>query len=242
MFKKRLSCLFLSSLLLIGCNQNNPQDNNVKNEHAAIMESCASDVRELNKGKSAPQYREICRNIDIVPGALLFPTVFCYFGSLLNKQNEFDVEKTVVEFSGNIDAFGGYSTFLINVKFSKGRFYVYTAVEQVKNEQSYYVYHLFDCHYNTSNNKMVNFVYFLGNEYGNPLIGAYEYKNNIYSCYYKRSEDDEALQDSYFLELIDEYNSLESEMNNLMNTKYVADETTSTKCINLFSDSLNYVY
>ena len=227
-------------MLTTGCGQS--EDPSIeRKKHAEIMETCASDVKELNKGKSAEPTREIDHNIDIVPGALQFPTLFCYCASLLSKMNEFDIEKNVIEFSGEMQGMGNIDC-LMHVKFSKGRFYVYTASVTSHNENNYNVYQLFDCHYNQNNHKMVNFVYFLGNEYGNPLIGAYEYKSNVYSCYYKRSEDDEALQDSHFQELIEEYTSLENEFNSLMNNKAVLDATTSNKCIDAYLESYNYIY
>ncbi len=238
---KRVITLTIIALLPIGCGENGT-DSSEKSEHIAILKSCAADVKELNKGKPAVQTREIAYNVDIHPGTLQFPTLFCYYASLLSEMTEFDVEKDAVQFTADIEAFGAKTTTIIYNKFYKGRFYVYTAQELLHEETPYLVYQIFDCHYNQSNKKTVNFVYYLGNQYGNPLIGVYEYKNNVYSCYYKRSEDDEALQDPHFQELIDDYQSLETSFNSQIDKKVVVeDKATIQKCVDKFEEAFNYV-
>lgn len=242
MFKRKIISLLFVSLLATSCGEEPQNDEIDKEQKIAILQSCASGVKNLNQGRIVPT-REVCNNVDIQRGVLEFPTTFCYYASLLKKMNEFNIEKNVIEFTATIDMLGGVTTELIYLKFYKGRFYVYTATELKRNEESYYVYQIFDCHYNQSNNKMVNFVYFLGNKYGNPLIGSYEYKSGIFSCYYKRSEDDEALQNARFQELISEYLVLENEFNELIkNRKILTNETTIQKCVDALVESYNYVY
>lgn len=240
---KRIIPLTFIALLAVGCGENGGNtESSDKSEHVTILQTCAADIKELNKGKPAAPTREIVHNVDILPGTLQFPTMFCYYASLLSEMDEFDIEKDAVQFTADIEAFGGKTTTIIYNKFYKGRFYVYTAQELLHDDEPYLVYQIFDCHYNQSNKKMVNFVYYLGNQYGNPLLGAYEYKSNVYNCYYKRSEDDEALQDSHFQKLIDDYQNLEANFNTLIEKKVVVeDKTTIQKCVDKYAEAFDYV-
>ena len=93
---KNVFSLLFVGLMSIGCSQNSDDVDYEKEEHAQIMQNCAADIKELNNGKAAEPTREISHNVDIIPGALQFPTMFCYYASLLSKMNEFDIEKNYI--------------------------------------------------------------------------------------------------------------------------------------------------
>ena len=240
---KRIITLLAATALLTGCNQNNNSGTSKKKSHIAVLKSCANDLKELNKGESSKQTREINHDVEIVPGALFFPVVFCYYASLLCEIEAFDVETNVVEYTADVKEMGGLNTVLTHLRFNEDRFLVYFATVSMHEEQPYCVYQLFDCEYNKTNNKMENFVYFLGNQFSITTFAAYEYVDSIYSCYYYGSDDEEMLQDTHFVELKNYYQGLEDDMNSMFDSKIVVEDSdTIKKCAESFSNACEFVY